>query len=692
MKNLVQPKTKMVNAPVQESKYFVAENNIVPLKVATPQLILELGDTKDVQVLEENKVQRIVRENKGKHILDKFFVKVSDYVDRVEEFLKSLIKLQLKSIEQKRIIYETERMDQFFKTRKSKKLVENKREADKKTKNKEINLATDKDTAMIIAGALGMGVGGALTSLLGGTQVYSDVVKEGEFAVQRGQNVSTPPAWIPFPKGTSGLVYTSGYGMRVSPTSGQYRMHSGIDIAGPVGAPIITPISGMVSSAGDEGDGYGYKVVITSGQVKMLFGHMHRQPPVSVGQQLQAGTVIGGLGNSGQSTGPHLHWNVYVNGNTVNPVDWTRSNPPQVGTAGSKTDLSRRPLDQESEGGININKRIMVGEAGVEFIIPMSQMPLFIQAMMEEKIKTLNPFYEVSEGFESNLKSSSGSAKTTFASGGIAGGSPEFWQMVAISATEDVFHPQGQADVAQSIYNRIAVGSYPGGRNITKIIVADGQYQPTFKNPGDWSVIRDRKTAINAAKILPYVGKKAPQLIDSAAKAITNPALQKEAARFIGGRTDFMGESQKGSMKPEDITRGKNHNYFGWFYDARLPKAAPIHPSVKSMTKSTNAPSKPKPKPKDENIFDRIKNFFLPSPKKKMANMIEVPTEQEEVAYSPSPISTTSLMDIPDNVQQEIAYDTQSKFEMFAEPENSIVIVRVPVIIDKTTAGIKVVG
>jgi hypothetical protein len=235
----------------------------------------------------------------------------------------------------------------------------------------------------------------------------------------------------------------------------------------------------------------------------------------------------------------------------------------------------------------------------------------------------MNPYYQVSSSIDNFIKPLFGSSQTKFASGGIAGGSPEFWQMVAISAREDMRHPQGQADVAQSIYNRVAVGSYPGGRSVKGIITAEGQYEPTFANPGAWSAVRDRQTAIAAAG-------KGPSLIDMAARSITNPLLQREAARFIGGRTDFMGESQKPYMKAGDITRGKDHNFFGWFYDARLPKAAPVLASVKSMSKT--APIPPKPKPKNLNIIEKFMLWINP-PKSERASLNQIDgSQQMEIA------------------------------------------------------------
>jgi hypothetical protein len=98
-----------------------------------------------------------------------------------------------------------------------------------------------------------------------------------------------------------------------------------------------------------------------------------------------------------------------------------------------------------------------------------------------------------------------------------------------------------------------------------------------------WAAIRDRKSAIAAA------GN--GQKVDMAAQSITNPSLQREAQRFIGGRTDFMGESQKPYMKPGDVTRGPRYNFHGWFYDAKLPKPAPVPKMISSQTRTPSTQS-----------------------------------------------------------------------------------------------------
>jgi hypothetical protein len=170
----------------------------------------------------------------------------------------------------------------------------------------------------------------------------------------------------------------------------------------------------------------------------------------------------------------------------------------------------------------------------------------------------------------------------------MTGGSAEFWKIAALASKEDSLNPQGQADVAQSLYNRAAIGSYPGGKSISAIITSPGQYQPTFNNAGKWNAIKDRQSAAAATGNA--------QKVDMAARSITNPNLQREAQKFVGGRTDFMGESQKPYMKPGDITRGKGYNFHGWFYDARLPKAAAVPKMVSTQTRVTASTTKPAPK------------------------------------------------------------------------------------------------
>jgi murein DD-endopeptidase MepM/ murein hydrolase activator NlpD len=113
----------------------------------------------------------------------------------------------------------------------------------------------------------------------------------------------------------------SGFGSRTNPIGGGSGFHSGVDIAAPMGAPIYACWSGRVAIAGWQG-GYGNAIVLDHGGGKgTLYGHQSRFA-VSVGQTVSAGQVIGFVGSTGNSTGPHLHFEVRINGIPVNPMPY----------------------------------------------------------------------------------------------------------------------------------------------------------------------------------------------------------------------------------------------------------------------------------------------------------------------------------------------------------------------------------
>jgi murein DD-endopeptidase MepM/ murein hydrolase activator NlpD len=112
---------------------------------------------------------------------------------------------------------------------------------------------------------------------------------------------------------------TSPFGVRSDPITGRARRHDGIDIGAPMGATISAAASGTVIYAGWEG-GYGNTIVIDhDGAVSTLYGHCS-QIFVSNGQEVQRGQAIGAVGSTGRSTGPHLHFEVRVNGVAVDPT------------------------------------------------------------------------------------------------------------------------------------------------------------------------------------------------------------------------------------------------------------------------------------------------------------------------------------------------------------------------------------
>ncbi len=111
---------------------------------------------------------------------------------------------------------------------------------------------------------------------------------------------------------------TSGFGMRFHPILGFSRMHKGIDIGAAVGTPVYAVVDGLVASAGWAG-GYGNFIKLSHGDALMTgYGHLSRIA-VRGGEQVRRGQVIGYVGSTGMSTGPHLHWEVWRNGTAINP-------------------------------------------------------------------------------------------------------------------------------------------------------------------------------------------------------------------------------------------------------------------------------------------------------------------------------------------------------------------------------------
>lgn len=122
----------------------------------------------------------------------------------------------------------------------------------------------------------------------------------------------TPSTWP-----VTGRI-TSEYGVRRHPITGATQTHTGIDIAVPTGTPVASTAAGRVVHAGPDG-GYGLTVVIDHGYgLRTLYAHNSRVL-VKVGDVVERGDVIALAGSSGVSTGPHVHYEVHVNGRKVNP-------------------------------------------------------------------------------------------------------------------------------------------------------------------------------------------------------------------------------------------------------------------------------------------------------------------------------------------------------------------------------------
>ena len=129
---------------------------------------------------------------------------------------------------------------------------------------------------------------------------------------------------------------TSGFGMRRHPILGYRRMHAGLDFKAGYGAPIFAATDGIVAYAGRKG-GYGNFVQINhGGGIATGYGHMSRIA-AAPGQRVRQGQIIGYVGSTGLSTGPHLHYELYRNGRAINPLSITFTQRAQL----SGSDLAR---------------------------------------------------------------------------------------------------------------------------------------------------------------------------------------------------------------------------------------------------------------------------------------------------------------------------------------------------------------
>ena len=116
---------------------------------------------------------------------------------------------------------------------------------------------------------------------------------------------------------------SSGFGTRWHPLLGGYRFHAGLDLVAPVGTQIVATSPGIVTEAGWCG-GYGYCVTIDHGRgCHTLYGHLSRLDVIA-GERVSMGQGLGLVGSTGLSTGPHLHYEVRVNGRSVNPRAYLR--------------------------------------------------------------------------------------------------------------------------------------------------------------------------------------------------------------------------------------------------------------------------------------------------------------------------------------------------------------------------------
>jgi murein DD-endopeptidase MepM/ murein hydrolase activator NlpD len=139
------------------------------------------------------------------------------------------------------------------------------------------------------------------------------------FIKNKEQLLACTPAIQPVSNGDLKRV-ASGFGYRIDPVYKTVKFHAGLDFSAPQGTPIYATANGQVKVAGNLGNGYGNHVVMNHGYgYETLYGHMFKVK-VRPGERVKRGEIIGWVGNTGKSTGPHCHYEVHKNGRKLDPV------------------------------------------------------------------------------------------------------------------------------------------------------------------------------------------------------------------------------------------------------------------------------------------------------------------------------------------------------------------------------------
>jgi len=182
-------------------------------------------------------------------------------------------------------------------------------------KRKELQVVASMDNAQIAEG-----INNALSTVYNRMAVQERSYKEIEGMIRNKEKLlASTPAIQPISNRTLNRL-SSGFGYRIDPLYKTVKFHPGLDFSAPQGTPIYATADGVVRTAGNLGNGYGNHVVISHGySYSTLYGHMYRIK-AKKGQRVKRGEIIGYVGNSGKSTGAHLHYEVIKGKKHLDPI------------------------------------------------------------------------------------------------------------------------------------------------------------------------------------------------------------------------------------------------------------------------------------------------------------------------------------------------------------------------------------
>ena len=609
------------------SEVFAVADNITPIAIASVDSILKLEDTEDLQVVPEQKVKQLIVENKSTNPTSKFFVRLGTYLDSMENFLSEMHSNYMNAIEQKKSIYQTEETDQDQRTHRSKST------AKKLSDQRRSNLPKPfGDIGSDILGLIVLNSLGGVDNVMGGgeiqivpyTPVAGQLVAKGETDPTQGD------------KGyVSGYPLTSLYGWRWG------RMHGGVDIGVPVGTKFALKEDAVIKFVGwqdpnDATKGYGLLVDAWVPSIKKMFrfGHLS-SVAVKDGETVKAGSVLGASGNTGLSTGPHFHIEVHSQVTSAYGGD---DPMPYIDYV-----IAGEDVQQRSEGSIERVGRVMVGEAGTEFVVPMSQMPIFAELMMEEKIKSLNPYYVSDRGVIDDIgfKKQSGFTNTMMAAGGITINNNH--RITAKRLTS--YFP-----TAEPIHIAAAMGNFeteaPGLKPDTyQYGGGPGRGIAQWETPGRWDT---------AVKMY------GPNVINSLENQLKFVKWEMDTAHVINGSPNLPWgyAAKKEWLKSDDISSATENFMEGYespgvpHWTQRLANAVYFLDQMPKMLGKPKTPPVPPTATNDE-VQRQIEK-----------NLRDRNTMSPEDFFGTKPVFSSSLNSIPGNEQMQIANETQEQFSL----------------------------
>ena len=156
-------------------------------------------------------------------------------------------------------------------------------------------------------------------------QVKTELIPIYDRVVENAERIRETPWILPIvvsaEDDSPGYWFSSGFGRRPHPLTGKLQFHNGLDIAAAWGTPVIATANGVIEQiAKDPFFGNMVQIAHNASQMKTLYGHLKNHADgLQVGQQIKRHQIIGYMGNSGRSTGTHLHYGIYANGKWQNP-------------------------------------------------------------------------------------------------------------------------------------------------------------------------------------------------------------------------------------------------------------------------------------------------------------------------------------------------------------------------------------